>query len=141
MSKSIKFRNNIFLDSSSVVLNRVSIDNYLKRIAYLQSDILFSNTIGWKRILEFHGMAGGQLSITGEAPNGTYGILNIGSQAGYGGYISKVFKCITNSQYFNKARLVLCGNKICYLELYQAEAISKLIRLKLSIISGNIRFI
>lgn len=117
MSKSVKLPNNAYIDSSGIVYNHETLNSILdKRIA----KYTLSNTIGWKRIASFTGMAGGMIIIESDPSYGTVAKIDFASATGWSSYFSKIFKKVTNGDYFTKARIVRKGNATSYLELYQA---------------------
>lgn len=115
MTKLVKLADDYYLDSSSIMHNKEDLKTLLKIRKYKMS-----STVGWKRIAYFTNMACGTVTIENDTSYGTVGQLNFACSSGWSSYLSKIFKVITNGNYFTKARIVRKGNSISYLELYQA---------------------
>lgn len=119
--RSIKLKDNNYLDTSSIVHEKENLKTLLdNNLLSKKKKYMMSSTIGWKRIAYFTNMAGGTITLYNSASYGTIAQLNFACGSGWNAYISKIFKLITNGQYFTKARIVRKGNQQSYLELYQA---------------------
>lgn len=126
MSKSFKFKNNIYLDDSSVVHKQETLSSYLtKKLDNRVVNYQMSATTGWKRIAVIYSECYGDITIINSMSYGSVINLRVGNLAGWSRYLAKVFSIFTNGYMFTKARLVYKSASTCYLEIYQNVAESR----------------
>ena len=139
MSRSIKFKNNNYLDSTSIVHKQKTLNSYLaEKIDNRIVSYEMSATTGWKRIAVLHSECYGDITIVNSMSYGSVINLKVGNLAGWSRYLAKVFAIFTNGYMFTKARIVYKSASTCYLELYQNVAESRTMYISHSLNSRHV---